>query len=229
MSNENHEDAPQSGEMVQAELGEVVDALPAEDREVMPARVEPVMRGTTMSLDEAMRFADILSNSQLVPRAFAGNPPNILMAILTGAEMGIAPMQSLRSIHVIEGRPTLSAEMMTAAAKSSPACRYFRLVESTDTVAVYETQRTEDPEPTRMSYTIEQARTAGLVGKGNWKSHPAAMLRARCSASLARAVYPDVLAGIYTVDELTPTESTGTRRAPERSGGNANIMRRLGR
>src|SRR5690606_27529948 len=41
----------------------------------------------------------------------------------------------------------------------------------------------------------------GLTGRSNWKAHPAAMLRARASAALARAVYPDVAMGIYDPDE----------------------------
>src|SRR5690606_14566168 len=82
-----------------------------------------------------------------------------------------------------------------------PACKYFRLVESTDERATYETLREGEPEPTRITWTIQQAAKAGLTGRQNWKAHPAAMLRARASAALARAVYPDVAMGIYDPDE----------------------------
>jgi hypothetical protein len=81
-------------------------------------------------------------------------------------------------------------------------CAYFRMVESTDSIATYETQRRGEPTPVKLSYTIQQANAAGLTGKGTWKAHPAAMLRARCSSALARIVYPDLVNGLYDPDEI---------------------------
>jgi hypothetical protein len=80
-------------------------------------------------------------------------------------------------------------------------CRFFRIVESTDKVATYEALRDGHAEPTRLSYRLEQAQRAGLMSNAQWKNHPEAMLRARCSAALARAMFPDLAAGIYTPDE----------------------------
>jgi len=59
-----------------------------------------------------------------------------------------------------------------------------------------------------MSFTIEQAQRAGVTGKDNWKKYPEAMLRARCISALARAVYPDVVLGIYETDELEPVHTS---------------------
>jgi hypothetical protein len=107
-------------------------------------------------------------------------------------------MQSLRSIHVIEGKPSCSADLILALCKRRPeVCRYFRLVRSDATVATYETLRDGRPAPTTLSFTIEQAKSASLTGKDNWKKYPEAMLRARCIAALARAVYPDLVLGVY--------------------------------
>jgi hypothetical protein len=112
-------------------------------------------------------------------------------------------MQSLRSVHVIEGKPTLSADLIAALVKSrSDVCEYFRLVESAADAATYETKRRGEPSPTRMSFTMADATRAGVTGKDNWRKYPAAMLRARCITALARAVYPDLVLGVYDPDEL---------------------------
>lgn len=130
-----------------------------------------------------------------------------MVRIATGMELGLSPMQSIRGVYVISAggmsRPTLSADMMAAVVRNrADVCRYFRMVESTDKRATYETQRVGDPEPVRMSYTIEQAHRASLADKGTWKQHPEAMLRARATSALARVVYPDILNGLYDPSEL---------------------------
>jgi hypothetical protein len=75
------------------------------------------------------------------------------------------------------------------------------LVESTHDTATYRTHRVGEPEPVTISFTAAQAKAAGLSGKDTWQKHPDAMLRARAASSLARAVYPDLILGIYTEDE----------------------------
>jgi len=122
--------------------------------------------------------------------------------LLKGHELGFTPMAAAGSIAIIKGKVSLSADATIALCKRSPACLYLRLVESTEEVATYETQRHGDPSPTALSYTIAQAKTAGLTGSQTWRAHAPAMLRARCGAAIARAVYPDLVAGIYDPDEV---------------------------
>jgi len=122
--------------------------------------------------------------------------------LLKGHELGFSPMAAAGSISIIKGKVSLSADATVALCKRSPACLYLRLVASTEEVATYETQRHGDPSPTSLSYTIAQAKTAGLTGSQTWRGHAPAMLRARCGAAIARAVYPDLVAGIYDPDEV---------------------------
>lgn len=154
------------------------------------------------SIDEGYELAKLLCASGLLPRG-AQRPEAAFAIIATGRELGLTAMQSLRSIHIIDGKPTLSADLILALCKSRPdVCVYFRLVESTERGATYETQRKGEPEPTRMTWTWEDAQRAGVTGKDNWKKYPAAMLRARCITALARAVYPDLAMGVYDPDEV---------------------------
>jgi hypothetical protein len=175
------------------------------DGPALPAvRAETTRAFEPGSITEAYEYAKLLVSSRLLPRAVA-TPEAAFAIIATGRELGLTALQSLRSIHVIEGRPTLSADLILALVKArGDVCSYFRLVESTDRIATYETQRRGEPAPTRLSWTWEDAQRAGVVGKDNWKRYPAAMLRARAITALARAVYPDLAMGLYDPDEIAP-------------------------
>lgn len=129
------------------------------------------------------------------------NPADCAILAAVGEAIGINPVLAVMQCHLVDGRLVLPAEMMAARVMASPVCEWWVLVESTDRIATIETLRRGSPRPTRMSYTIEQAARAGLAGHGTWQKHPEAMLRARCTSALARAVYPDVIAGAYVEDE----------------------------
>ena len=185
--------------------------IPA-DRRTDAAAFEP------SSIDEALSVSKLLVSSRLLPRSIA-TPEAAFAVIVTGRELGLSAMQSLRAIHIVEGKPTLSADLMVALVKRSEACLFFRLVESTAERALYETHRRGDPSPTKLGFTIEEAKAAGVTAKDNWRKYPGAMLRARCAAALARAVYPDLVLGVYDPDELatidvTPTAAPAPAPAP---------------
>ena len=159
------------------------------------------------SLTPALKLADALAKSDLVPTAYRGKPENILLATITGQELGLGVAQSLRAMHIIEGKPTLSADAMGALClRHADVCEYLTLVESTDEKATYETRRRGAPSPVRLTYTIAQATAAGLINKTNWKAYRASMLRARCESAICRAVYPDLVLGVYDPDELADAE-----------------------
>jgi hypothetical protein len=161
------------------------------------------------SFGEAMTVAATLVESRMFPHVKSKEAAFAIIA--TGRELGLSMMQSLRGVHLIEGKPTLSSSAMVAICKArKDVCTYFRLVESTDLVATYETLRVGEPEPTRMSFSWEDAKRAGVTGKDNWRKFPAAMLRARCETALARAVYPDLLMGVYEPEELERAPVRGT-------------------
>jgi len=152
---------------------------------------------------ECLTLARTLVASRLLPRAIA-TPEAAFAVIMTGRELGLTAMQSLRSIHIIEGKPTLSADLMIALVRRSPVCEYLVLVESTSKVATYEAKRKDSPKPTRMSFTIDDAERAGLLGKDNWRKFAPAMLRARCGSAICRAEFSDVMLGVYDPDEIAP-------------------------
>lgn len=154
------------------------------------------------NLDQALALATRLAESNLLPKALQKRPSDVLVVMMMGRDLGLSAMQALRNIHVIDGRPSTSAEMMVALCLTHPeVCEYFTLVESSDVKATYRTKR-KGAEPVSMSYTFDMATKAKLTGKQNWQNHPASMLLARASSRLARAVYPDLTNGIHTDDEM---------------------------
>lgn len=167
---------------------------------------------TPKSIDEAKSFSQMISKSALLPDALRGKEAEILMTIMTGAELGLAPMQSIRAIDVIKGKPTLKAEAMTALVRGRrDVCEYLVLKESTAKRCTYETKRVGDPGPTTMSFGIEDAQAAGLLGNDNYKRFPAAMLRARAGSAICKAVYSDLILGFYDPDEMAPERPADVR------------------
>jgi hypothetical protein len=155
-------------------------------------------------LGDMMRLADTLAKAEgFVPRHLTGKPHAIAAVILTGLELGIGPMEAMRSLHIVEGKPTMSAEYMLSRARARGV--KTRWVETTDKVARLAVTVPGDTEPQTMAFTWEDAQRIGVASKDNWRKYPAAMLRARCISAAMRAFCPEVLGGAYesTSGELT--------------------------
>lgn len=167
-----------------------------------------VVRKTEGALDfgtvsEAMQFAQLLCKSNLVPESIRDKPADVMIVMMTGRALGIDSITALRQIHVIKGRTTMDASLLRALAMRHPQCEYLTMVEDGSSGrSTWETMRTGQPKPVRITWTREDAKRAGLLGKDNWKNYEPAMLRARASADLVRAVYPEVGAGLYTPEEV---------------------------
>lgn len=154
------------------------------------------------SLDQAMKLSEYLAKSGLVPDALKGKATDIMVVMMTAHDLGMSVTEGFRAIHVIKGRPTLSAAYRIARTKAHPDIEYFRLVQSDDARATWEARRKGDMEPTRITFTIEQAKAAGLTAKDNWRSFPAAMLRARAGSALADVICPDGIYGLPATEEI---------------------------
>lgn len=155
---------------------------------------------TPGSIQEAMQLAEMFAKSNLVPVALRKQPSDVLIVLLTGLELGVSPMASLRLIAVIDGKPAIESDLYLACVLAHPDCEKFDCVETTATQATYVSKRKGRPEQ-KLTWTIKQAATAGLLSKANWKNYPEAMLRHRCVSALARMQYADRFAGVYSGDE----------------------------
>lgn len=153
------------------------------------------------NIEEALKFAEMMSKSNLVPKEFSGNPGNILVAIQWGMELGLQPMQAMQNIAVINGRPSLWGDSVIALVKGSPVCEYV-VEETTDAQSICRVKRRGEPEQSR-TFTIDDAKKAGLYGKqGPWTQYPKRMLQMRARSWALRDVFPDVLRGMPIAEEL---------------------------
>jgi hypothetical protein len=157
------------------------------------------------SLSEAMSYANMLSKSGLMAKHLVGKPADIMLIMAKGRELGLSTMVAISGINVIQGKVELSPQTMVAVVQKRPdVCKYFTLIESTDTIATFETWRVGAPEPVRMSFTADDAKKMQLWGKDNYNKQPATMLRWRCISAICRLVYPDILAGgPYATGEIS--------------------------
>ena len=145
----------------------------------------------------------------------AASPEQALMLLVTGRDLGLSYSQSLRAFHVVQGKPVLSSAGMVAVCLRSGVCEYFRVVASDDSSATVEVKRRGDP-ARRVTFTIEDARRAGLANRETWKAYPSRMLLARAQAFAAREVFPDLLLGLYDPDEAAAPSAPIVVRGPVR-------------
>lgn len=159
-------------------------------------RHEPVA-----SLPEKMEWARAMASSNLLPRQYQNNPGNLLFAVEYADALGVSRINAITSIHVIEGKPSASADLIASLVRRAG----HRLrVSGDDQHAIAQLVRADDPEFTyEARWDLAKARAAGLLGKGVWKSYPGAMLRSRAITEVARMGASDALFGvIYTPEEL---------------------------
>lgn len=163
------------------------------------------------------RQVDQLSRSSLLPFALRGKPADIMLVVLTGRELQIPPMMAMGKVHVIDGKASLSSELMMALVLR--AGHDIKVVEQTAEVATVACRRRGDRgEPAHFSFSWEDAMRAGLPdskrkrpkgggspipNSGVWYEYPKAMLTARAISMACRATFPDVLMGAsYVPEEL---------------------------
>ncbi len=157
------------------------------------------------SFVEVQSMAEALSKSTLLPDALKGKTADLVFSILAGQELGLSPLASIRGVHIIQGKPVLSADTMVGLVLASGKCEYFTCVEESDTKVVYEAKRVGALQPQRGTFSMDDAKRAALEKRDNWRSYPRAMMKARAKAALARDLFPDVLAGVHTEDEMQPS------------------------
>ncbi len=157
------------------------------------------------TLTEAMEFSNMLAGSSMVPKGYQGRPQDIMVAMQWGAEIGLAPLQALQNISVINGKPSVYGDAAMALVQASPVCEGIEeMIEGEGTpnpTAVCIAHR-KGRKPVVAKFSVEDAKRAGLWGKpGPWQAYPKRMLQMRARGFALRDAFPDVLKGLITVEE----------------------------
>lgn len=153
------------------------------------------------SMPSKIQYAKALADSGLLPSAYRQNPANILWAVEYGEMLGLSSMAAITGVHIIEGKPTASAGLISALVRRAG----HRLRVTGDArSATCQIIRADDPEYTfEVTFTMEDADRAGLTGKKVWKQYGASMLKSRAITQCARDACEEALFGLhYTPEEL---------------------------
>ncbi|NUR08980.1 MAG: hypothetical protein HOQ45_18485 [Nocardioidaceae bacterium] len=180
---------------------------------------QPRIAGLVAWAEEARAahsIAQSLARTSFVPAAFKGKPEEITAAILTGNEMGLSPMASLRAFDLIQGTPAMRANAIRGVVLSRGHAVWVD-EDPTPTQAVVYGRRKDDDKVQRSVWTIERAREMGLTGKDNWRKQPQAMLLARATSEVCRMIASDVLYGVpYSAEELADEAEAAPKRTVQR-------------
>jgi hypothetical protein len=183
-----------------ATTSETAPAVPAP----APTAGTTALMAWAQEADLAYQMAQKLAATSFVPQSLRGKPGDITAAILAGAELGLKPMATLKSIDVIQGTPALRAHAMRAVVQKQG--HEIELVESDATHCVMRGRRKGAERWQTVEWTIQRAAQMKLTEKAEWKKQPQNMLVARATGELCRLIASDALHGMaYVSEELEGT------------------------
>lgn len=166
------------------------------------------------NFEEAYRFSNLIAESDLIPKEFQKKPANVLLAVQLGMELGVAPMQALQSIFVVNGRPAIFGDLLPAIAYQSGLLEFIK--EEGDEKQATCTVKRKGHESITRTFTYTEAERAKLPARNpTYLSYPKRMLAMRARAYAIRDAFPDVLKGVYVREELEDIEPVDITPKPE--------------
>ena len=192
------------------------------------------------------QLADAVCNTGMMPKHLRGKPEETAAVMLYGATLDLDPMQSVRSIYEVHGQPGLYARAMVALVMGRG--HEVWTVETSDESVTVAGQRRGSMNVEASTWTIERATKAGyvptvdaktgdlvrnewgkVIGNEKYLTDPQSMLYAKAASEVCRKIAPDVLAGVYAVEELQSewrdSEVVSVQRShPERPAGLAALV-----
>ena len=151
------------------------------------------------TLAQMQETAQALAKTSLAPAAYKNKPEDLLVALLHGDSVGLNPAQSMQSVNVIQGRPSFSAECVVALCRSSPHFEdlYENITDDgTDQAVAIAIAYRKGCSPVTVRFSVDDAKRAGLWGRGAWRSYPFHMLKVRARTTALKTMFADVLAGV---------------------------------
>jgi hypothetical protein len=177
-----------------------------------------LIREAAAVMVDAHALAKAICNTQMVPKHFQGRPDECAAAMLYGASLGFDPMQSVRQIYVVHGQAALYARAMVSLVLGNG--HEVWTVESTDESVTVAAKRRGSERTESATWTFERAKKAGYTNNEKYRTDPQAMLYSKAASEVCRKVAPDVLSGVYAVEELEADAGWAEpSRTVERPGG----------
>jgi hypothetical protein len=169
--------------------------------EIEVRKPRPQAQSLAAALPAKVQYAKALADSGLLPKQYQNWPANVLWAMEYGEMLGLSPMAAITGVHVIEGKPSASAGLISALVRRAG---HKLRVRGDAKSATCQIVRADDPDYTfEVTFTMEDAKVAGLTGKSVWKQYGPSMLKARAITQCARDACEEALFGLhYTPEEL---------------------------
>lgn len=154
------------------------------------------------TMEQLVRFADYLAKSDMCPKGDRGKPQNIIIKVIYGADVGLAPMQSVQNVCAINGIPALFANGISAVVKAHPDCEYTSNdFDEVTMTATYRIKRKGDPVVVQ-TFSKEDAVTAGLWTKDIYQKYPKDMLLRKAIKRASDIAFPDALQGFQMKEDV---------------------------
>lgn len=179
----------------------------------MPVKSQDTINyGTTMwsdtkSMNAAMKVANLLAKSQLLPEQYIGHPENCLIAIDIANRMRVSPLLVAQNLYIVRGRPGWSGSFAISAINN---CGKFSPLDFVYTKnggggCYAQATRLSDGKLLKgTEITLDMAKNEGWSTKpgSKWLTMSEQMLAYRAGSFFARAYCPEVLLGVQTIDEI---------------------------
>jgi len=186
------------------------------------AKLQRLAAFTPVNLTEAIALSKLIAGSELAPRDFKGKPANVLIAMQMGVEVGLAPMQAIQNIAIINGRPSLWGDAALGVVQVHPDYEWHKEGDPTgdgdSRQAVFQIKR-RGHEIHTTKFSMGDARKANLLGKpGPWQQYPDRMLKLRARGFGLRDKFADALRGLSIAEEvmdIAPDTSEVKRKREE--------------
>lgn len=173
--------------------------------------------GEPQNMLEVRALAEYLAKSKFIPQSFRGDLNTAVMLIVTCKQYGL-PITALSEVMEVNGKVGFWGRTKLGIVLKSGVCEYLIAKEKTDTKCVVVAKRKGWPEEVKVEWTIEQAEKAGLVRRSDaWQKYPKRMLYWRAISDAISEVFPDVIQGFSTVEELEeePAQEAQVMEAPK--------------
>lgn len=180
-------------------------------------------------IETELKLAEYISKSELIPPQLKGqNSIYKIYAIISfGKELGLTTWQSIRNIAVVNGIPTMSADLMKAICFKSGDIEFWEESESgnlsdkTYTYKIKAKRKSLNYQAT-VEFSLKDAEQAKLLDKDNWIKYPKVMCMHRAVAKICRMLFPDLISRIYTPEEISSLDQDEIKE--EIKGNNEKII-----